>query len=335
LTIRQYVIIGLLAILPFAYGQTSEQTSRKVLKLMGTRFEIIAVHPDVQHRWDAINAGIAEITRIEKLISSWDPNSQTSEINRQAGQNWVATDAELIGLIERSIKVSALTDGAFDISFASIDHIWKFDGSVQQMPPAKAIKQSVAKINYQNILIDKTNQRVKLKDKGMKIGFGAIGKGYAANKAKDIMQKMGIESGVVNASGDLIAWGKDENNEPWKIGITDPNDKNKAYSWLYVNNMAVVTSGNYEKHIDIEGTRYSHIIHPHTGMPVTGTKSVTIICPDAELADALATAVFTMGPGQGMQLVNRLKNVECMIIDEKDEAHYSKKMKTHIVKGEE
>jgi len=134
----------------------------------------------------------------------------------------------------------------------------------------------------------------------MKIGFGAIGKGYAANQAKKIMKEMGITNGLINASGDLIGWGNQENGKPWQIAVTDPKDKKRNLGWLDINDMAVVTSGNYEKFVEFDGKRYSHIINPKTGYPAFGTKSVTIVCPDAELADALATAIFILGKKEGL-----------------------------------
>lgn len=304
------------------YG-VQPKTQTKVLKLMGSRFEVSAVHDDIRLAWEAINAGIAEITRIEKLISSWDENSQTSEINRQAGIKPVAVDKELYDLIYRSLKVSKLTDGAFDISFASMERIWKFDGSMTELPSDEAVRNSVANVNYQNIILDAAAQTVFLKEKGMRIGFGAIGKGYAANRAKIIMQEMDIEHGLVNAGGDLVGWGSQEDGTNWKIGIADPKEKDKIFSWLSIVNQGVVTSGNYEKFALIGGKRYAHIIDPRSGMPVTGLKSVTIICPDAELADALATSVFVLGEKAGLDLVNQLKGIECLLVTDEDEIEVS------------
>ena len=165
----------------------SQEIFKRTLKLMGSRFEITVVAKDSIEANDYIDAAVVEITRIEKLISSWDPASQTSEINRNAGIKPVKVDEELYNLIGRSVEISKLTDGAFDISFASMDKIWKFDGSMTQMPSKEAIKQSVSKVGYQNIILDPENLTVFLKLEEMKIGFGAIGKGYAADKAKKLL----------------------------------------------------------------------------------------------------------------------------------------------------
>lgn len=299
---------------------------------MGSRFEIVAVSADAALAWRGINAAIAEIERIERLISSWDPASQTSEINRNAGIRPVKVDRELFELIRRSKKVSQLTGGIFDISFASVDQIWKFDGSMTHPPTAAEMAASVSKINYENIILDDAASTVFLRDSGMKIGFGAIGKGYAANKAKAVMQQLGIENGVVNAGGDLNAWGVRANGQPWEIGITDPKDKTQTIGWLQISNTAVVTSGNYEKFVEFDGKRYSHIIHPKTGMPVSGTKSVTIVCPDAELADALATSVFILGETDGVALIDRLNGIECLLINDNDQIFTSKNLQLNYTK---
>lgn len=300
---------------------------KQVLKLMGTRFEITAVSENETLAKNSIDSAIKEIQRIENLISSWKPTSQTSLINENAGINPVKVDKELIGLILRSKKISELTNGAFDISFASLTHLWKFDGTQNTIPTAEELAKSVAKINYKNIIVDEQNQTVFLKEKGMKIGFGAIGKGYAANMAQKKMMELGIKDGIVNAAGDLITWGKMENNADWSIGIANPKEKNNVMGWIVISDMAVVTSGNYEKFFMYEGKKYSHIINPTTGWPATGTKSVTIICADAEIADALATSVFILGPEKGLALINKLKNIECLIITDADEMITSKGIK--------
>ncbi len=300
----------------------------KVLLLMGSRFEVTAVAENEVEAWQAINAGIAEITRIEQLISSWDSHSQTSAINRQAGIKAVKVDRELFDLIFRAKKIGALSNGAFDISYASMDRIWKFDGSMKAMPSVEKIAKAKSKINWQNILLDSEQQTVFLKEKGMRIGFGAMGKGYAANRAKAIMQTMnGIQGGLVNAGGDLIAWGKSKQEKGWSIKIADPKDRDKMLGYLQLQNQAIVTSGDYEKFVTFEGQRYAHIIDPRTGYPTTGIKSVSIICPDAELSDALATAVFVMGQRAGLALINEINGVEGLIVTDKNEVRTSSNLK--------
>jgi len=291
---------------------------------MGSRFDITVVAENESIGNKYIDTAVTEITRIEKLISSWDVNSQTSEINRNAGIKPVQVDSELYHLIERAIGISKLTDGAFDISYASMDKIWKFDGTMTKMPTEEEITASVSKVGYQNIILNKENSTVFLKLDGMKIGFGAIGKGYAADKAKDLLISKGVPSGIINASGDMNTWGKQPNGNEWKVAITNPMNKNKVFALLPITDGAVVTSGNYEKFVNFNGTRYSHIIDPRTGYPSSGIISVTVFAPKAELADALATSVFVMGKEAGLDRINQLPKIECIIIDDKGNISKSK-----------
>lgn len=311
--------------------QAFAHTHTKAVKLMGCGFQFSVVHDDDQLAWNAINAGINEITRIEKMISSWDEDSQTSEIIRQAGIKPVKVDAELFGLIERSIKISNLTKGAFDITFASVGNIYNFDGGEYDLPSAEILASLKEKIDYHHLVLDPLNQTVFLKEQGVRIGFGAIGKGFAAMRAKQIMQKMGIENGLVNASGDLVCWGHQEDGQPWSIGISDPGQETSALATLTVDNGAIVTSGSYKKYFMSNGKRYAHILDPRTCQPTTGIKSVSIVCPDAELADALATSVFVLGVEQGLSLINKLKNIECLIITDNDSLLPSKNLEIHYI----
>lgn len=290
---------------------------------MGSRFDITIVAEDERKANAYIDEAIEEIIRIEKLISSWDHQSETSEINRNAGIKPVKVDQELVDLIERSIQLSKITDGAFDITFASMDKIWKFDGSMKEMPAKEVILKSIEKVGYTNIVIDENLQTVYLKIKGMKIGFGALGKGYAADKVKAMMIEKGVKAGIINASGDLTTWGKQPDGKDWMVGISNPLNKNKVFSWFPVINAAVATSGDYEKYVTFNGKKYTHIIDPRTGYPVSGIVSVTIFSQKGELCDALATAVFIMGVETGLNMVNQLKGVECIIVDENNKIHTS------------
>lgn len=295
----------------------SEAISQNIYKqktyLMGSDFEITVVAKTQLEADKQIAIAIGEISRIEALISSWKTTSETSNINKNAGVNPVKVSEELFSLIQRALQISNLTDGAFDISYASMDKLWKYDGSMTQMPSKEAIKKSVAKVGYQDIIVDPKNSTVFLKNKGMKIGFGAIGKGYAADKAKKLLISNGVSGGIINASGDINSWGSKPSGSSWQVAITNPLNKNKAFAMLPIKD-AVVTSGNYEKYVTFNSRRYSHIIDPRTGYPSQGIISVTVFAPKAELADALATSVFVMGVETGIDRINQLKAVECIII---------------------
>lgn len=301
----------------------SQEIYRRTLKLMGSRFDITVVAANKDQGDAFIDLAVAEISRIESKISSWDSNSVTSLINKNAGIEPVIVDEELFNLIQRAIQISKLTEGAFDISYASMDKIWKFDGSMKTMPSKDIIKQSVAKVGFQNIILNQEKHSVFLKLKGMKIGFGAIGKGYAADKAKALLKQKGVEAGIINASGDMNTWGKQPNGKDWKVGITNPLNKNKVFTLLPIHEKAVVTSGNYEKYVTFNGQRYSHIIDPRTGYPSKGVVSASVFAPSAELADALATSIFVMGKDVGLNLINQLPEVECIIVDDTGKVYYS------------
>ena len=294
---------------------------------MGCHFEITVVADNERTANNYTTTAINEIVRIEKLISSWDENSQTSEINRNAGIKPVQVNQELFELIERSLKISNLTDGAFDITYASMDRVWKFDGSMQEMPDASIIENSVRLIDYKKVILDKSKRSVFLSQKGMRIGFGGIGKGYAADKAKAVLIKQGVKSGIINASGDMNAWGKKPDGKSWEVAITNPMDKKKAFGLLPIQNGAVVTSGNYEKFVVFDGKRYTHIIDPRTGYPASDVISATVFAPKAELADALATSVFIMGIDAGIDRINQLPNIECIIVDNNGQLYQSENIK--------
>jgi len=313
----------LLSVFILNTAQAQQIFSKKII-LMGSRFDISVVETDAEKAKEYIQLAIDEISRIEKIISSWDANSETSLINKNAGIKPVQVSKELFQLIERSIVISKLTDGAFDISYASMDKIWHFDGSMTKMPSEEKIKQSVRKVGYQNIILNKAKHTVFLKLKGMKIGFGAIGKGYAADKVKKLLISKGVKAGIINASGDMNTWGKQPNGDDWYVAITNPLNKKKAFGLLPITNGAVVTSGNYEKYVIFNGIRYTHIINPKTGYPSSGILSVTVFAKSAELADALATSIFVMGTDVGINRVNQIPTVECIIVDDKGNIHKSK-----------
>jgi thiamine biosynthesis lipoprotein len=291
---------------------------------MGNTFSFNVVHDDEQKAQALIDKAIAEIQRIERLLTTFNDGSQTNQINLNAGIQPVKVDPEVFELIERSIRISNLTQGAFDITYGSIDKsLWNFDRAMTSLPDAAVAKRMVYLIDYRNIILDHVDYSVMLKNKGMRIGFGGIGKGYAADRGKSILQRSGVKSGIVNASGDLTAWGAQHDGTPWQISIADPDTKTPFTSFP-LHNMSVATSGSYEKFAMINGKRYSHTIDPKTGLPATGIKSVTVISPIAELSDALATPVTVMGVVPALHMINQMKGVACIIIDDDNVVHTSR-----------
>lgn len=298
---------------------------KKQTRLMGNQFEFTLIEQNEVIRAELFEIAIEEISRIEALLTTFSEKSVTHRININAGIHPVEVNEEVFQLIKRSLFISKITQGAFDLSYGSIDkRFWNFDMNMTSLPDAETAKKSVALINYENIILDENNQTVFLKNKGMRIGFGGIGKGYAAEMAKKKLVENNVKDGIVNASGDLSAWGYQENGEPWTIGVADPNQKKTLFSTFKITNKAVATSGNYEKFVLIDNKRYSHTIDPKTGFPVSGIKSVTIIADNAEIADALATPVTVMGIDVGMDFINQLETIGCIIIDDHDKTYFSK-----------
>lgn len=287
---------------------------KKNTVLMGSRFDITIVAEDSVIAAQRISQAITEIDRIEQLISDWIPGSQVSEINRAAGIHPVKVDRELFELTRRAIEISEISGGAFDISFAAMDRIWKFDGSMEELPDSATIQQAISKIGYTYIVLDSSASTIFLSRAGMKIGFGATGKGYAADKARALMQSLQVRAGIVNASGDMATWGSQQNGKPWKVGVTNPFKRNKTLKVLSIRKAAVTTSGDYQKYVEIDGKRYSHIINPKTGMPSYGLTSVTVIGPNAETANGFSTSIMVLGKEKGLQLLKRFPDYACLLL---------------------
>jgi FAD:protein FMN transferase len=301
-------------------SSSTTQIYKRGARLMGNQFEISVVENDTCKANNFIEEAINEIKRIEKLLTTFDESSQTNQINQMAGVKPVVVDKEVFQLIERSIRVSELTQGAFDITYGSLDKkIWNFDTTMTRLPDAVTAKQTIQHINYRNIILNPTEHSVFLTKAGMRIGFGGIGKGYAAESAKRKLQQSGVDAGIINASGDLSTWGLTPQGRSWTVGIADPHNKLNVFSEMELSNMSIATSGDYEKFVIIDGKKYSHTINPRTGYPVRGISSVSIISPNAELCDALTTPVMVMGIKRGLYMINQMKDIGCIIIDEQQE----------------
>jgi len=313
-----------LLVLLFSVFAFSQITHKRKYALLGSPFEITVVAKDTVegNKYNAL--AVAEVKRIENLISDWIPTTPISQVNQNSGIQPIKVNDEVFELVERAIKISKLTDGAFDISYASMDKIWKFDGSMKEMPSPEAIKKSVERIGYEKIILDSKNKTIFLKDVGMKLGLGGIGQGYIADKVKAVLQGKGCTAGIVNVSGDINTWGSQTDGKPWTVGVVNPVNKNKVFATFPLIDSAVETSGSYEKYVTFNNIRYSHIIDPRTGYPATGVVSVSVFAKQTEIADALATGVFVLGVEVGLNLINQLKGIECIIVDDKGKIFTSK-----------
>ncbi|MEZ7504982.1 FAD:protein FMN transferase [Flavobacterium sp. Arc2] len=326
--------LSLILVLFASVAVTAQVTQKRTLSMLGSPFEMIVEAKDIPQADTYIDMAVAEVSRVENLISDWIPTTPISEVNRNAGIKPVKVPQEVFDLVQRSIKISELTSGAFDISYASMDKIWKFDGSMTKMPSPEEIKKSVEKVGYKNIILDAKNSTIFLKNTGMKLGLGGIGQGFIADKIKALLVSKGAVAGIVNISGDINTWGKQLNGEKWKVGIKNPLNKDKIFATFPLEDSAVETSGSYEKYVTFNGIRYSHIIDTRTGYPASGVISVTVFAKSTEFADALATGVFVMGVDVGLDLVNQLPGIGCIYVDDKGKIFASKNIDLKKFKNE-
>lgn len=311
----------------FCTNLQAQVLRKRTTKLMGSKFDFTMVAKDSASAEQALDMAIAEVDRVENLISDWRPQTQISQVNQNAGIKPVKVDREVFELTQRALKLSEITDGAFDISFAAMDRIWKFDGTMKAMPSAEAIAKSVAKVNYRNIILDAANSTIFLKEQGMKIGFGALGEGYAADRCKTLLTAKGVSAGIVNGSGDMNTWGKQPNGKPWSIGITNPFSNFELFASVALKHGAVTTSGSYEKFVSFNGKRYAHIINPKTGYPATGLCSVTVFGPSAEMANGFSTSLMVLGKDEGLKLLAKYPDYSCLMITDDGNVVKSKNLK--------
>ncbi len=299
--------------------------------LMGTQVIIKAIGPDQAQLKQAMEAAYAEVKRLERLMSHYMPESQLSQINFQAGKSPVIVDNELYRLIKRSLHFSELTDGAFDISFASVGKLWNFRR--EMVPTETAIQNQLPFVNYKNIQLDEQNSSVFLPDSRMEIGLGGIGKGYAMDRAMTVLQNHGIQNAMVMAGGDTLIRGK-KGSAPWRVGLRDPNREGGILAVLPLADQAISTSGDYERFFFKNGIRYHHILNTKTGFPAKKSRSVSILASDATTSDALSTSVFVLGPEKGLILIEKLEEVEGIIIGPEGRMSLSSGLSTLNTEGE-
>jgi FAD:protein FMN transferase len=279
--------------------------------LMGTRFAIRVVTRDETAAAEAIDAAFAEVARIESLISEWRDDSEISQVNRQAGGLATAVGPELYEVVERSVRIGELTGGAFDVSFAGCAGLWSF--RERRRPSPDALAACLPAVDYRQIRLDPVAQTIRLLRADARLGLGGIGKGFGVDRAAAVLERHGFWNYVVDGGGDLRVSGR-HLERPWRIGIIDPRAPDRLLCTLDVTSGAVVTSGDYERYFDQSGVRYHHILDPATGEPARRAIAVTVLAPDATLADALATGVFVLGPEAGLALVESLEGVEALIV---------------------
>lgn len=293
----------------------SAKTYKKSAVVMGTDLEVTLSLDDDKKAEEAFRAVLAEMQRVEGMMSEWREGTPVAEINANAGKRPVKVPEELFRVIQASQTVSSMTGGAFDITWASMKGVWDFGKGRERVPTAEEIKQRLPLIDYKKVILDEKAVTVFLEKEGMMIGLGAIAKGYAVDRAMAILVSIGIKDAIVKAGGDMRVQGS-VSGKPWEIGIRHPREKDRLTAKLPLTNISISTSGDYERFFVKDGVHYHHIMDPRTGYPARRSRSVTIIAPDTMTSDALSTAVFVMGPEAGLDLVKKLKGVEAVIVDQ-------------------
>ncbi|VAX33040.1 FAD:protein FMN transferase [hydrothermal vent metagenome] len=300
-----------------------QELQRRTQFIMGTLVEITVREMDPEIAQSAITSAFDEIRRLENLMSTHIAHSEISQLNTMAGgKASLGVSPDVLAVIRRGVYWGNQTNGALDISIGPVSSLWSFDNDNPSLPNAKRLEDATHLVNFRKIAIDESN--VHLKQQGMSLQLGAIAKGYAVDRAMKVLEKNGIRHGLINAGGDLIALGERKDGQPWTIGLQHPRQPEKLSASFSLSGKAVATSGDYQKYFIQDGTRYHHILDPATGMPAKGVVSCTIIAETVMDADALATAVFVLGPEKGMALVDSVEGVEGMMITESGATLFSK-----------
>jgi thiamine biosynthesis lipoprotein len=295
---------------------------------MGTLIEITLVGDDEEATIKATLQAFQEIKRIEQLMSPWIESSDVFRINRSAGKEWVKVSPETFKVIQKAKEISELSGGGFDITVGPLTQLWRMAREKKVPPPLEELKQKLDLVNFKNMMMDQEG-KVFLKKREMAIDLGGIAKGYAVDRAFELFNSLGHENLIVNAGGDLRTGGL-KLDQPWIIGIQDPRAPQKMMARVSVSDAAIATSGDYEKFFIYQGKRYHHIFNPRDGFPTEGCQSVTILCKEGMVADALATAVFVLGPEKGYALCQKLEGVDCLIVDKEGKILFSPRLESRI-----
>lgn len=291
--------------------------------IMGTRVRAELWHDDPAEAARLLAAVMAEMRRIDAAYSPYKSTSQLSELNRRAPDGWVEVSPELFDLLGRSRRVSELTGGAFDVTYASVGRYYDYRRG--ERPDDEQIRRSVEAIDYRYVELDPSGPRVRYTHPQVYVDLGGIAKGYAVDRCIEQLRQAGITQASVSAGGDSYILG-DRRGEPWRVGIRDPRDEQAMTAVLPLMDTAVSTSGDYERFFEEDGVRYHHILDPRTGRSARESWSVTVLGPDTTFTDALSTSVFVLGPQKGLELIDRLDGVDAIIVDARGRMSYSREL---------
>lgn len=261
----------------------------------------------------AADAAFREVERVEHLLSEWRPDSAVSAVNLAAGKAPVQVASEVLDLIEQSLAIAQLTDGAFDPTWAALRGLWQFKTNEPSLPRKSDLTRALRLVGHTRVQVDRAASTLYLPEAGMALGLGGIGKGYAADRVAALLRARGFDRFIIEGGGDLYVAGEKRPGEPWTIGVQHPRDPTRLVAELPVRDAAIVSSGDYERFFELGGQRYHHIIDLKTGLPAERSVAVTVIAPDATRADALATAFFVIGP-PAIDLASKLPGVELAVL---------------------
>lgn len=292
---------------------------------MGTAIHVELWHESEQVGTELVGRVLEEMHRIDKAMSPYKEASEISHLNRLADKQPVQVSNELIGLMERAERLSEMTRGAFDITYASVGYAYDYRNRVR--PTTDQIHKLRPKIDYRNVAIDRARSIIRFTQPGVKVDLGGIAKGYAVERSANLLRENGIRHALVTAGGDTRVLG-DRTGRPWIVGIRHPRSKEKLMTRLPLVNEAISTSGDYERFFEEKGVRYHHILNPATGDSAREVQSVTVIGPDAVQTDGLSTGLFVLGTEKGLRLINTLDDYEAVIVDRNGDLHYSKGLET-------
>jgi FAD:protein FMN transferase len=288
--------------------------------IMGTRIYVQVWSEDPAKGNEAMDAVMAEMHRIDDLMSHYKPESQLSQINQRGNSEAVQVDRELFDLIKLSTHYSQITEGAFDITYASVGYMYDYPNHIH--PNEAQIKSALPAVNWRNILFDEAHHTVRFEHAGMKIDLGGIGKGYAVDRCIDILKARGFQHALVTAGGDSRFLG-DHMGRPWLAAIRHPDNPQQVVTRIPLVDSAVSTSGDYERYFDEDGVRYHHIIDPHTGHSASKVRSATIIAPTATQTDGMSKTAFVLGADKALEIINRMPEYDAVFVTPEGKVLYS------------
>jgi thiamine biosynthesis lipoprotein len=310
----KHSLIIILAFALLASGCSRHKTTQKTETIMGTEVTITVVAPSSEEGEAAIDAGMAELRRLDAMMSLYKDTSEITKVNLAAGKKPVKVSPEMIEVVEHAAEVSKLSGGVFDVTVGPLVVLWQMRLKEGKVPTDEEIARIRPLVNYRNIVIDKKASTIFLKKTGMIMDFGGM-KGYTADRVADIFKRRGIQNAIIAVAGDIWVLGHREDGKPWRIGVQHPREHDKTLTVLDLSDKYISTSGDYERFVIKEKKRYHHIIDPRTGKPSKGVISATLIGDKGALIDPLAKAPFILGPEEGLKIVKKL-DAEAIIVDE-------------------